>query len=62
MSGIADRNFDRFSIAYGLSIPSYESPDFQLPSQQTPTPPQSYPINPNRSNEDWGENPTDFNG
>lgn len=33
MSGLDGEHFHRFSIAYGLSIPDYDAPEFQLPNQ-----------------------------
>jgi hypothetical protein len=33
MSGIDQKHFHRFSIAYGLSIPDYQAPQFNLPKQ-----------------------------
>lgn len=38
MNEIPQRNFHRFAIAFGLSIPSYKMPDFQLPSFWKPRP------------------------
>lgn len=40
MKGIEEKHFHRFSIAYGLSIPDYQAPQFRLPSQFQKTPPR----------------------
>ncbi|HEY9659683.1 MAG TPA: hypothetical protein V6C65_14585, partial [Allocoleopsis sp.] len=39
MSGLEEDDFHRFSIAYGLSIPDYDAPEFKLPTQMPHTPP-----------------------
>ncbi|MCW6035905.1 hypothetical protein K4A83_06415 [Spirulina subsalsa FACHB-351] len=39
MKGIDEQHFHRFSIAYGLSIPDYQAPEFRLPRQFRDTPP-----------------------
>jgi hypothetical protein len=33
MSGINEAHFHRFAISYGLSIPDYQAPKFNLPRQ-----------------------------
>ena len=45
MSGADQKLFDRFSIAYGLSIPMGTGPDIRLPSQFEP-PPKNEPRRP----------------
>lgn len=40
MKGIEQEHFHRFSIAYGLSIPDYQAPQFRLPRQFQKTPPR----------------------
>jgi hypothetical protein len=41
MSGLESKHFHRFSIAYGLSLPDYDAPEFKLPTQiaKAPSPP-----------------------
>jgi len=39
MKSIDKQHFHRFSIAYGLSIPDYQVPEFRLPRQFQETPP-----------------------
>lgn len=39
MRGIDEQHFHRFSVAYGLSIPDYQAPEFRLPKQVRDTPP-----------------------
>jgi hypothetical protein len=40
MKGIEEKHFHRFSIAYGLSIPDYQAPQFEFPRQFHETPPR----------------------
>ena len=40
MSGIEKNKFHRFAVAYGLSIPDYQAPEFKLPSKFPYQPPQ----------------------
>jgi hypothetical protein len=39
MAGLGDRDFMRFAISYGLSIPFGEGPEVRLPSQFSAAPP-----------------------
>jgi hypothetical protein len=39
MRGIEEKQFHRFSVAYGLSIPDYQAPEFRLPRQFREPPP-----------------------
>jgi hypothetical protein len=39
MSGLGTEYFHRFSIAYGLSFPDYDGPEFKLPTQVPKQPP-----------------------
>lgn len=43
MSGIKPEDSHRFAIAFGLSIPNFEMPDFNLPSQKKAPPISSSP-------------------
>lgn len=44
MRGLGGGHFHRFSIAYGLSLPDYDAPEFTLPTQHANAPPP--PIGP----------------